>query len=237
MPPSLRLYELAGADERRRFSPNCWRSRLALAHKGLEVEAVAWRFADKAQIAFTGQGKVPVLVDGPHHVFDSWAIAEYLEDTYPGRPSLFGGEIGHGLAAFVNHWASSVLHPAMSRIIIPDIAAIVHPADAEYFRRTREAALGMSFEELDARREDALDALHRLLTPLEHTLQAQPYLSGNAPAYADHVAFGAFQWARVCSAIEVLPEWATALAAWRERMLDAYGGLARRTPARADDST
>ena len=34
-----KLYELAGADENRRFSPYCWRARMALAHKGLEVES------------------------------------------------------------------------------------------------------------------------------------------------------------------------------------------------------
>jgi hypothetical protein len=32
------LYDLAGADPDLRFSPYCWRTRLALAHKGLEVE-------------------------------------------------------------------------------------------------------------------------------------------------------------------------------------------------------
>jgi len=30
------LHDLTGADDRR-FSPNCWRTRMALAHKGLEV--------------------------------------------------------------------------------------------------------------------------------------------------------------------------------------------------------
>jgi Glutathione S-transferase, N-terminal domain len=35
---SLRLYDLAGAQPERRFSPYCWRIRLALAHKSLPVE-------------------------------------------------------------------------------------------------------------------------------------------------------------------------------------------------------
>ena len=37
-----KLYELAGADENRRFRPYCWRVRMALAHKGLEVESLPW---------------------------------------------------------------------------------------------------------------------------------------------------------------------------------------------------
>ena len=93
-PSTMRLFDLAGADEQRRFSPYCWRTRLALAHKGLPVQTVAWRFTDKQAIAATGQGKVPVLVDGERWIHDSWAIAEYLEDHYTDRPSLFGPGAG-----------------------------------------------------------------------------------------------------------------------------------------------
>src|SRR6266496_2879469 len=63
-PMPIILYDLAGAEPDRRFSPFCWRARMALAHKGLEVETVPWRFAEKDAIAFSGQGRVPVLIDG-----------------------------------------------------------------------------------------------------------------------------------------------------------------------------
>ena len=61
---TLRLYDLAGAQPERRFSPYCWRIRLALAHKNLPVETIPWRFTEKAEIAASGQTLVPVLVDG-----------------------------------------------------------------------------------------------------------------------------------------------------------------------------
>jgi glutathione S-transferase len=48
---TLRLYDLAGAQPERRFSPYCWRIRLALAHKNLPVETIPWRFTEKAEIA------------------------------------------------------------------------------------------------------------------------------------------------------------------------------------------
>lgn len=41
--------------------------------------------------------QVPVIVDANKDgkwVNDSWAIAKYLEATYPERPSLFGGSTG-----------------------------------------------------------------------------------------------------------------------------------------------
>jgi hypothetical protein len=37
---TITMYDLAGAEMDRRFSPFCWRSRMALAHKGLAVETV-----------------------------------------------------------------------------------------------------------------------------------------------------------------------------------------------------
>jgi glutathione S-transferase len=35
-----------------------------------------------------------VLVDGETAITDSWHIACYLDEAYPDRPSLFGGDIG-----------------------------------------------------------------------------------------------------------------------------------------------
>ena len=99
------MHDLAGADPVLRFSPYCWRTRLALAQKGLQVETIPWRFTEKAALAFSGQGRVPVIRDGERVVSDSWAIAEYLADTYPEHPNLFGGAAGRPHARFVNAWA------------------------------------------------------------------------------------------------------------------------------------
>ena len=58
------LYELVGSDPQRRFSPYCWRARMALAHKGLDATPVPWRFTETERLAFANHDKVPVLVDG-----------------------------------------------------------------------------------------------------------------------------------------------------------------------------
>ena len=88
----LKLFELVGTDNARPFSPFCWRTRMALAHKGLSAESIPWCFTEKHAIAPHQSEKVPVLLDGETSVVDSWVIANYLEDSYPDRPSLFGGE-------------------------------------------------------------------------------------------------------------------------------------------------
>src|ERR1700736_1397105 len=95
------LYELAGADPALRFSPYCWRARLALAHKGLPVRTVPWRYHERSALAFSGQARVPVLAGGERGVPDPGAIAASLEAEPPARPPLFGGG-DPGAARFVN---------------------------------------------------------------------------------------------------------------------------------------
>lgn len=50
-PMPLKLYELVGTDPSRPFSPFCWRTRMALAHKGLSAETIPWCFTEKSAIA------------------------------------------------------------------------------------------------------------------------------------------------------------------------------------------
>jgi glutathione S-transferase len=221
----LELYDLAGAEEDRRFSPYCWRTRLALAHKGLPVTTIPWRFSDKPKIAQSGQGRVPVLVDKDRWVADSWAIANYLEATYPERPSLFGGGAGGALCRFYNNWADSVLQPGLIRFTLLDIWRHVAPQDKDYFRRSREERFGTSLEAFVADRDQRLEGFRQSLTPLRLTLEAQPFLGGAAPLYADYIVFGAFQWVRCISDYAVLAA-DDPVAAWRRRMLDLFDGLA-----------
>ncbi len=224
---AITLYELAGAEQDRRFSPYCWRIVMALRHKGLDFEGVPWRFTDKDQIAFAGTDKVPVLVDGEVAIHDSPTIAAYLEKTYPGRPSLFGGPEAEALSRFTLDWTDLVLQPALFRLIVADIPPLLEPMDAEYFRRTREARVGMKLEEFVAGREPKLEALRQVLAPLRRTLTHQPFLAGSQPAWADYTVFGTFQWARCVSPLKLLAE-DDPVYRWREAMLDLYDGLARR---------
>jgi glutathione S-transferase len=53
-----------------------------------------------------------------------------------------------------------------------------------------------------------------------------PHACCQDPAFADYILFGAFQWARTVSPQRLL-EPDDPVYAWRERMLDLYGGLAR----------
>lgn len=223
---SLQLFELVGTDDDRPFSPYCWRTRMALAHKGLEVTSIPWRFTEKDAIARHQSDKVPVLLDGDRAINDSWTIATYLEDTYPDRPSLFGGEGGRAMGRMINWWADSVLIVGMVPLIAADIHAHLRPADQAYFRETREARFNTTLEQLCSTRERDVAGFRKAINPVRLTLRSQPFLGGDAPNYADYIVFGPFQWARAISGFQLLaPD--DAIHAWREKMLDLFGGMAR----------
>ncbi len=221
---TITLYELAAADPAIRFSPYCWRARFALAHKGLEVETLPWHFTETARLTFSGQGKVPVIVDGPTVTADSWAIAMYLDQTYPDRPSLFGGAAGMAHAAFINAWADTVLHPGIVRLIVADIWAAQRPEDQPYFRHSRERAFGQSLEEVMAGRDERVESWRTVFTPMRATLRRQPWLGGEAPDYADYIVLGSLQWARCISRFALL-EQDDPITAWRDRGLALFDGL------------
>jgi glutathione S-transferase len=226
---ALKLFELVGTDAARPFSPFCWRTRMALAHKGLSAESIPWRFTEKQAIAPHQSEKVPVLIDGETAVADSWAIAAYLEDNYPDRPSLFGGEGGRALGRMMNWWGDITVVGGMFPLIVADIPGHLAPVDAVYFRRSREARFGKPLEQVVAERETSVEGFRRALDPMRLTLKTQPYLGGEAPNYADYIVFGGFQWARVVSPFKLLAE-QDPIYRWREKLLDAFDGMARNSP-------
>jgi glutathione S-transferase len=226
---SLKLFELVGTDPARPFSPFCWRTRMALAHKGLTAESIPWRFTEKQALAPHGSEKVPVLLDRDKPVVDSWAIANYLEDTYPDRPSLFGGEGGRAMARMLNWWGDLAIVGGIFPLIIADIPKNLAAVDAEYFRKTREARFNKPLEEIMASRDAGVVAFRKSLDVLRVTLKAQPFIGGTQPNYADYIVFGGFQWARVVSPFKLL-EADDSVYAWREKLLDAFDGMARKSP-------
>jgi glutathione S-transferase len=227
---TIKLYDLAGAEDERRFSPYCWRIKMALAHKGLEFETVPWRFTEKDAITFSGQGAVPVLVDGLRTVSDSWRIALYLDEAYPERPLLVDSEQARGAIFVFKQWSERNIHPAVFQVIILDLFAHIHEMDKAYFRESREKRFGTNLEAYGSDRAGALTKLQKALEPVRPVLIEQLFIGGRTPSFADYILFGAFQWARVMSPTRLL-EPDDPVYIWRERMLEIHGGIARRVPS------
>jgi len=215
------LYELCGKDENLRVSPFVWRTRLALCRKELEFKGVPTRFTEKMSFGESGSKTVPVLNDDGHWVSDSWDIACYLEEKYPDQPSLFGGPEGKAYSVFTRNWLIGTILPVMFHLVVSDIAKLLDEKDVAYFRKTREARLGMTLEDTLKFRPQNLERFSLLLAPLRQTLEEQPFLSGANPLYPDFMVFGAFQWPKLCSPFDIL-EGEEVILDWFSRVLEYY---------------
>ena len=173
-----------------------------------------------------------MLRDDGHLVSDSFAIAEYLEDSYPDQPSLFGGDGGRALTRFVEAWSQNVIHPAVTLIAVRDIWEILDQEDQPYFRQTRESRLGNTLEGTAANSAAEAAAFDAKLEPLRALLKRQPFFGGEEPLFADYIVFGALQWLRIVST-----RWPLAaddsVTGWFNRCLDLFGEGGRKVPGRA----
>ena len=220
------FYELEGSDGGR-FSPYCWRTRMALHHKKLPYQTVAVGYAEIASIGDGTHKTVPVIEDGGRFFGDSWTIANYLEEVYPERPSLFGSAAGRAPTLFVQNWVTEVLHRSVVELVVLDIHDQLGERDKSYFRSSRERRFGRALEEVQQGRETRVETFRKSLEPLRKTLAAQPWLSGDEPLYADYVAFGALQWPRIVSRFALLND-NDPVSQWFVRCLDLFEGLGRR---------
>jgi glutathione S-transferase len=220
------LYTLCGRDERRPFSPHAWKVVMALSHKGLDFEERPTPFTEIPKLENGFSKTVPLLRDGDRLVRDSFDIALYLEEAYPDRPTLFGGEGGKALSRFVEGVSQTLVHPVLSRLAVKDIHDMLAEPDQIYFRKTREAYLGRKLEDFAPLREAEIRNLSERLEPLRHTLKHQAFLGGASPLFADYIVFGALQWLRLTTG--PLPLAADdAVLRWFEQCLDLHGGRGR----------
>ncbi|MDP6692346.1 MAG: glutathione S-transferase family protein [Alphaproteobacteria bacterium] len=226
------FYDLAGQDGRN-FSPYCWRTRMALAHKGLAYEHRGVAFTAIGNVGKDKGGEafrtVPIIEDDGRLIGDSNAIAEYLEEQYPDQPSLFGGAGGRGMCYFIHSWTNTVVHAGVAPLVLMDIYAHVCEEDRGYIRASREKIFGRPLEEVQAGREDRVEGFRAALAPLRLTVRRQAFLGGEQPNYADYTVFGAFQWARTISDFRVLAE-DDPVFAWFQRVRDLFDGLGRNSP-------
>lgn len=223
----IRLYELAARDEAIRFSPYAWRVRLALLHKGLPFEGIAWHLVDKAAIAPAKSMTVPVISADDYWLRDSFDICLYLDKEYSEKP-LFNDIT---MARFYNGWLTKTVVHGLFPMIAADIWSILSEEDQVYFRKSREKYLGCSLEEAREKREQTTPEFLASLSPVRDmlTTSGSQFLSGDQAGWSDYALAGNFIWARTVSDYEVLDD-DMILTEWFERMLDLFDGHARKAP-------
>ena len=143
---AILLYDLCGRDRDLRFSPHCWRAKMAPAYKGLASEMLATPFTAVRSIENGVSKTIPVINDGERIVADSFEIALYLDRTYRKRPALFSHPSTVAAAHFLQAWGFQALHSTIVQMILNDIHDQLGDTDRDYFRRAREARFGMSWK-------------------------------------------------------------------------------------------
>lgn len=223
------LFDLVTTDGRA-LSPWCWHARMALAHKGVEVDYRPHRFTDKTDLHAYGGKSFPALVDTDGTVLtDSMDIVMHLEATHP-EPSLF--PMGNAAAyRFMHRYVQTIMFPTFVKIIIEDIPGTLDGDDKAYFIESREARFGKSLQEVCAESETAKQTLNLQLDPFRKAMADGGYVSGSAPAMADYLLFGVMQWARVSSPKQLLDQ-DDVITTWMEGMLDLFNGMGRAVAAR-----
>ena len=208
------------------ISPLVWRTKYALAHKGFDIDIVPGGFTGILERTGGRSERVPVIVDGGEWVLDSWVIAEYLDEKYPDRPTLFEGPGMKVLTKFIDGWLWRTAIGPWFRCYILDYHDLSLPQDQEYVRWSREQWFlgGEKLEEVQAGREDRLPLVPPQLEPLRQLLRDTRWLGGDTPNYADFSALTTFLW--TASVARTPPE-DDPLRDWLDRGFDLYAGLGR----------
>ncbi len=224
----LEMFDLAAADPAVRFSPYCWRVRMACALKGIELHTLPCRFTEAARLP-GGHRTVPTQTHPGGAMSESFDIALWLERQFPDSTPLLGDDQAVAHLRLIAAWTESQVSAALVRNVALDIWSALDPADQPYFRASREQRFGASLEAVQDGREGRIDAIRTALQPARMALRRGPYLGGERPGFADCLLFGPFMWVRAISRFEPLDD-TDPVAEWRERMLDAAGGFARQAP-------
>lgn len=223
---TIEFYELAAENTDIKFSPFVWRTRMALLHKGVEFESIAWQFKDRD----TKEHKtVPAIYDNGKMVSDSWEIAKYLDAQYPDKPMLMKDAEAEAHAQLVSNICNAMLFGTAVSMAIYPVSQIIDDESAAYFIETREAKFGKKLVDLNNEDKDAAKAtLAKGLGVFEATLGTSDYLGGDSPTYADYTLFGVLKWIDVVAYRPV--DESTNVGKWFDRISAMYDGDAAKAP-------
>ena len=117
----MRLYELCG-DDKRRFSPYCWRTRMALALKQIDVEAFSVGFTEIPEICDGTVKTVPTLETDGNVIVDSFEIARHLDKVHAENP-LFRGEAAEAHCRLIQGWVDTAVVAGLASMISSNSSA------------------------------------------------------------------------------------------------------------------
>ncbi|KAK7682716.1 hypothetical protein QCA50_014099 [Cerrena zonata] len=213
------LYDIPGRNPKYpAWSPSTWRTRYALAFKGLpfrtewieypDIEPTCKKLGAKhtrTRLDGTPVYTVPVISDPNTEtaVEDSLNIAKYLDMTYPDTPRLFPDN------TFVLHSAFTEFLEPITRSFVPNTILAVcdnfSPISAEYFRRVQEQTFGVVLEDLVPSDEEskmnkwneARDGFDKIAGWFEKSGNNGSFVMGDTITYADIDLVSRLIWVKI----------------------------------------
>jgi len=207
-------------------SPFVWATKYALAHKGFEIDIVPGGFTGILERTGGKTERLPAIVDDGKWVLDSWLIAEYLDETYPDRPTLIPHPSVKALTQALEAWlwasATGIWVPAFMIQYRGRALSIDH----EYITVSREKFFGAKIEDIVVGREDRIAQVPPKLEILRNVLAENKWLGGDSPNYADYRLLAVFLLTASLADTPVLTV-DDPLRDWVDRGFDLFDGLGR----------
>jgi len=187
------------------WSPNTWKTRLALNFKGVPYKTVWVEYPDIEALskeigaAPTGVKKdgspsytLPAIYDPKTKkvISDSQDIAEYLDATYPSEPLLFPPGTVALQIAFQEAFTATAL-PSFFAPMLQESGFVLNEKSAVYFRQTREAMYGKPLEQFSPvgpTRDGDWKKVEQGFSVVAGWLKRNGgglYVMGDTPSYAD----------------------------------------------------
>jgi glutathione S-transferase len=214
------------------FSHNCVKVRVALGLKGLAYETQDIAPMDRASVvAASGQGLVPVLLDGGRSIVDSTAILLYLEERHPDPPLIPSDPAARAECLILEDWADQGFMAISRRIAYGNVlqrpgrlASLFFrndPAPARWLKeRIARRRVAQRFGLSPARHAKDVVEAKRLASLALARLGGRPWLQGEFATIAD-VALATMSAPLVADRETREDEGVRALLTWGEALVPA----------------
>ncbi|PPQ70315.1 hypothetical protein CVT24_013010 [Panaeolus cyanescens] len=212
------LYDIPSTLPHIAWSFNTWKTRFTLNYKSLPYRTEWVEYPDieshckslsilptEKQDDGSDYYTLPAIWDTTTgaKISDSYSILQYLETTYPDRPTLFPDNTKGLHLAFqsgIKHTGIGALWP----FILPAVCKILNPPSQQYFHRTRSEWYGKPLETIVPEGEERTKEWAKFKASLDilsewygHTDEAGPFLMGQKLGWGDVVVASLIMWMKV----------------------------------------